>query len=460
MSEHQPQRQILSISQLNRRSRQLLETHLSLLWVRGEVSNLARPGSGHWYFTLKDRDAQVRCAMFRNRNSLVRTPPRDGEQVVVRGRVSLYEKRGDYQLIVEHMEANGAGALQQQFEALKNRLAAEGLFDPEAKRPLPPYPGRIGIITSPTGAAVRDILHVLERRCPWIPVSLYPCTVQGEGAAASITAAIDMANEDDSCDVLILARGGGSLEDLWSFNDEAVARAVYNSRLPIACGVGHETDFTIADFVADVRAPTPSAAAEIATPDGRELSALLSYYQTRLARHLKSAIDHRHQKLDWLRRRLRNPAERLRQHSQHLDHLDIRLGRAMAGTLADKTGALRQLSARLMAANPRHRLRQRQEQVLHLKTRLEAEMTRQLQLRNDRLRHQVATLNAVSPLATLNRGYAIARDARGMIIRSIAGPTAGDNLQVLLADGHLECTVEGAEPWGEDSPFALDPSAK
>src|SRR5690625_2927780 len=256
-------RDVLSVSQLNRRSKQILETHLPLVWVEGEVSNLSRPSSGHWYFTLKDDQAQVRCAMFRNRNQLVRFNPAQGQQLLLRARVSLYEGRGDYQLIVEHMEEAGFGALQRAFEELKTRLSQEGLFASERKRPLPTLPKHIGVITSPTGAAIRDILSVLKRRFPAVPVTVLPVPVQGKEAAPAIVSALDLANRSELFDVLILARGGGSLEDLWPFNEEAVARAIYASRTPVVSAVGHEVDFSIADFVADVRAPTPSAAAEL-----------------------------------------------------------------------------------------------------------------------------------------------------------------------------------------------------
>ena len=269
-----PQRQILSVSQLNRQTRQLLETHLPLIWVEGELSNFACPASGHWYFSLKDEQAQVRCAMFRNRNSRVRLPsggrPGNGLQVLVRCRVSLYEGRGEFQLIVEHMEEAGLGALQRRFEQLKNKLDSEGLFTTEHKQPLPALPRRIGVITSPTGAAIQDILQVLQRRFAAIPVTIYPTAVQGQEAIAGLTHAIEQANDHGSCDVLIVGRGGGSMEDLWAFNEESVARAIFASDIPIISAVGHEVDFTIADFVADQRAPTPSAAAELLSPDSRD----------------------------------------------------------------------------------------------------------------------------------------------------------------------------------------------
>ena len=283
-------RTVLSVTALNRRARQLLETHLPLIWVEGELSNLSCPASGHWYFTLKDEHAQVRAAMFRNRNQRIGRPPEPGQQVLVRGRISLYEQRGDYQLIVEHLELAGHGLLQKRFEEIRERLAAEGLFAAERKRPLPALPGCLGVITTPSGAAIHDILRVLRRRFPALPVYLYPAQVQGKAAPGDLVAAIELANRHDACDVLILARGGGSLEDLWSFNEERVARAIAASRIPIVCGVGHETDVTIADFAADLRAPTPSAAAELASPDSTELISGVLALQARLRRAMVACL--------------------------------------------------------------------------------------------------------------------------------------------------------------------------
>ncbi len=275
-----PSREVFSISRLNREARALLERGLGSVWLEGEISNLSRPGSGHWYFSLKDAAAQVRCAMFRQRNLLVRFPVKDGAQVLARGRVSLYEARGEFQVVIEHLEEAGEGALRRRFEELKQKLQAEGLFDSQHKQPLPALPRRIGVITSPTGAAVRDILHVLRRRFPAIPVLVYPVAVQGEAAPREIVQALGLASARRDCDVLIVARGGGSLEDLWAFNDEAVARAIFACPIPVVSGVGHEVDFTIADFVADERAPTPSAAAERVVPDRAEwLRSLAATYR-------------------------------------------------------------------------------------------------------------------------------------------------------------------------------------
>lgn len=437
-----PERQILSISQLNRRARLLLETHLPLLWIRGEVSNFARPGSGHWYLTLKDSDAQIRCAMFRNRNQLVRMAPKDGDQVLVRGRVGLYEARGDYQLIIEHMEADGAGLLQQQFEALKLKLQQEGLFDEAGKRTLPPYPSRIGIITSPTGAALRDILHVTSRRCPWVEINIYPTAVQGKEASGEIVKAITLANAHDQCDLLILARGGGSIEDLWAFNEEAVARAIHNSHIPILSAVGHETDFTIADFVADIRAPTPSAAAEIATPDRQAIAELVARYSLTLKRRIAHLISQQRQNLRNLSKRLRSPGDKLREQNQHLDHLEIRLLHSWNRLLNTRIHRFEQLRRRLAGADPHRQLQILENKNRDLGFRLQRALSSHLASQRQQLQGLAATLNAVSPLNTLERGYAIARDGNGCVVRSVDQIARGDAIDILLRDGAIGCVIE------------------
>jgi exodeoxyribonuclease VII large subunit len=442
MTDLLPDRQILTITQLNRRVRQLLETHLALIWVQGEISNLARPASGHWYFTLKDRDAQIRCAMFRNRNSLTGFVPKEGEQVVVRGRVSLYENRGDYQLIAEHMEPDGVGRLQQQFEQLKHRLGAEGLFDPDHKRELPSFPSAIGVVTSPSGAAIRDIIHVLQRRAPWIPVRIYPTAVQGKQSAADVARAIAFANEDNQCDMLIVGRGGGSLEDLWGFNEEIVARAIFDSAIPVVSAVGHETDFTIADFVADLRAPTPSAAAELASPDGAALALALDQRQSMLQRHIRQQLVRDRRQLDNLRQRLRNPADRLRDQMQHLDHLDIRLARAMHARLGQARQQQQALIYRFNALHPGQRLADWRTRLTDLADRGQLALERSLNGHRAQLSALAATLNAVSPLATVERGYGIVRNPQGRVVRSISETASGQHIDVMLRDGRLLCTVD------------------
>ena len=345
-------RDVYSVARLNREARMLLESGLGMIWVQAEVSNFSRPASGHWYFSLKDRDAQLRCAMFRQRNVLARFTPREGQLVLARGRVSLYEPRGDYQLLVEHLEDAGAGALQRAFEELSARLAAEGLFALERKRPLPAAPARVGVITSPTGAAIRDILHVLAQRFPAAAVLIYPVPVQGAAAAPAIAAALDLAGERAECEVLILARGGGSLEDLWAFNDERVARAMARCTLPIVAGIGHETDVTIADFVADVRAPTPTAAAQLVVPDRRvwlqRLALLAQRFGSAMRRKLADdavQLRSRHERLQRA-----HPGARLAQHVQRLDEFELRLRRALDAQLRAAHTSLQPLSGRINAA--------------------------------------------------------------------------------------------------------------
>jgi len=435
------QPQILSVSQLNRRVRQLLETHLSLLWVEGELTNLARPSSGHWYFTLKDGEAQVRCAMFRRRSQPTPFTPENGQQVLVRCRVGLYENRGDYQLIVEHMEPSGHGVLQRQFELLKARLAAEGLFAAEHKRPLPAFPRQIGVITSPTGAAIRDILHVLERRFPAIAVLIFPTAVQGADAAGQIIAALAMANRRRDCDLLILSRGGGSLEDLAPFNDEGVARAIAASVIPVISGVGHETDTTIADFVADVRAPTPSAAAELATPDRAELLATLAGYESRLLHLIRQHLHARDQQLESLNKRLRHPGEILARQTQHLDHMEIRLCRAMNARLHALHRQVDEIAARQAQLHPQRRLELFAQTLEFLRDRAALGMQHIIERRHQDLAKAASLLQVVSPFNTLARGYAIVQDRHRHVVSSIAKLRVGESVSVTVNDGSFDCSI-------------------
>ncbi|MBL4783250.1 MAG: exodeoxyribonuclease VII large subunit [Porticoccaceae bacterium] len=447
-----PEKQIFSVSQLNRRARQLLETHLSLLWVDGEVSNLSRPASGHWYFTLKDDKAQIRCAMFRNRNRAVNFKLENGQQILVRGRVGLYENRGDYQLIAEHIEPAGLGELQRRFERLKDKLAEQGLFAPERKRELPLFPQHLGIITSPTGAALRDILHVLQRRFPLLPVTIYPCAVQGNSSVGEIVGALKQANQQGECDLLIVARGGGSIEDLWSFNEEAVALAMAASKIPLICGVGHETDTTIADFVADARAPTPSAAAELASPDGDDLLQNLQAYDSWFQQRAKSTLFNAAQQLSTLRKRLRHPSDIINTHSQHLDHLEIRLHKAMEGCVQKLQSRLQQAKIRHQAQTPQLRLSKLALQVGFLEERLHAAMEKTLAERRQGMSSAIALLQAVSPLNTLERGYAIVQNKRGQVISHIANTRKHDQVAVTLSDGVLQCVIDDVLAGVEQTP--------
>ncbi len=444
-------RQVLSVSDLNRHSRELLEAAFPSVWVEGEISNFSAPGSGHWYFTLKDSDAQVRCAMFRNRNLRARLRPAHGDRVLVRGSVSLYAARGDYQLIVEELEAAGAGALQRALELLRQRLAAEGLFAPERKRALPPFPAHLGVITSATGAALHDILTVLRRRYPPLRVSVFPVPVQGEGAGTQIAAAIASANRvapalDPPLDVLLVGRGGGSLEDLWAFNEEIVARAIHASALPVVSAVGHETDFTIADLVADVRAPTPSAAAELLTPDRDALLRSLAASRTRLAQLLARELSARRQRLQWLARRLRHPGARLREQAQRLDDLELRLRAGMRHRLQLAESRLAHARTGLGAHSPARRLEEQRRVIAQLDKRLATAMRQALAAREKRLAALAHLLDSVSPLSTLARGYAIVSDAEGRVLRAATDTTPGARVQARLGSGSLDCTVEAVLP--------------
>lgn len=436
------ERPIFSVSQLNRRAKQLLETHLPLIWVEGEISNFARPSSGHWYFTLKDDQAQVRCAMFRGRNQQVRFNPQQGQQVLLRARVSLYENRGDYQLIAEHMEEAGAGALQRAFEALKHKLAQEGLFDPSRKRPIPALPRHIGVITSASGAAVRDILTVLQRRFPSIPVTLVPVPVQGKEAAPAIVEALSLANRSGLFDVLILGRGGGSMEDLWPFNEEVVARAIAASDLPVISAVGHEVDITIADFVADLRAPTPSAAAELVVPDASEWLVRFRGYEQRLTQLTRRRLQAEQHHLQHLSKRLRHPGERLQQQSQRLDSLELRLRRVMQQRLGQARQRLDNLAARQKAQRPEPQLRQWQTRIEQLRQRLNRQVQQTLKQQRQQLSEAGRLLHGVSPLNTLERGYAIVHNDAGEVIRDAAQVKPGERIRTRVAAGEILSRVE------------------
>lgn len=438
---------VFSVSELNASVRELLEHSFGLLWVEGEVSNLARPRSGHMYFSLKDGDAQVRCALFRGKARLMRTPLADGDLVRVRARVSLYAARGDYQLIVEHVEAAGDGALRRAYEQLKARLDAEGLFAVERKRALPAAPARIGVITSPTGAAIRDVLSVVARRFPLGAVRIYPVPVQGDTAPAAIVKALNTASARADCDVLLLVRGGGSLEDLWSFNDEGVARAIVACRVPVVAGVGHEVDVTIADFAADMRAATPSAAAELVCPDLGARAAALPQLSRRLEQRMGARLTLAAQRLHQLETRLarQHPRRRLEAPMQRLDLAELRLQRAVGAHVARQRERLRVLTRRLEQASPRRRLAHARTQRDVLEHRLAAAIAARLQAADSQLRNASRALNAVSPLQTLERGYAIARDHHQQIVRSVDTLRIGDRLSIDLARGRAHCEVRSLE---------------
>ena len=448
-SEVNFQRDIYSVSRLNSEVRSVLEGSFPLLWVEGEISNLARPASGHIYFTLKDPQAQVRCAMFRMKRQLLRFQPENGLKVLIRARVGLYEGRGEFQLVAEHMEPAGEGNLQQAFDALKLKLQQEGLFDSTHKKPLPLLPKRIGIITSPSGAAVRDVLSVLQRRLPAVPVLIYPVVVQGEEAPRSILNALRLAEQRQDCDLLILTRGGGSLEDLMAFNDEAVARSIHALTIPLISAVGHEVDFTIADFVADRRAPTPSVAAELATPDKQEILDRLNSLQRRISlgtlRHLAS----NRQTLQALGKRLErmHPDMRLQQRQQYLDELAMRLLRSIRSQMEQGEGRTGLLASRLHAVIPTHRINQQRELFNGLKRRLLLAVDSRLRIKRQGLGLAIGKLDTLSPLATLHRGYSITRLLpERNVLRDTSQAKTGDKLETRVSNGTVISTVETTVP--------------
>lgn len=434
-------REIFSVSKLNQVARLLLEGHFPLIWVEGEISNLARPTSGHIYFSLKDDNASVRCAMFRSRNQHINFKIENGQQVLARAKVSLYEGRGDFQLIVEHMEEAGDGALRRAYELLKKKLSAEGLFDEANKKSIPSMPTCLGIVTSATGAAIHDILTVLKRRFP-VPVIIYPTEVQGKQSAPSIVQAIELANQDKRCDVLILGRGGGSLEDLWGFNEESVARAIAASEIPIISAVGHEVDFTIADFVADLRAPTPSAAAEHASPDKLQLLQTFSDLQTRAINAMTSLLQQFEMQLMHLSKRLQHPAMRLQQYAQRYDFLERQCHAAIKQILQIKSARLADLTHRLAASSPKVQCDHYQERCQHLSHRLHLAIHQLLERKKQKLEANMKNLHVISPLATLDRGYAIVSDAQNHIVQSVESIKTGDTITARVAQGQLLCDVK------------------
>lgn len=443
-----PTANIFTVSRLNTTVRQLLENEMGLVWLSAEISNFTQPASGHWYFTLKDDGAQVRCAMFRNSNRRVSFRPQHGQQVLVRASITLYEPRGDYQLIIESMHPAGEGLLQQQFEQLKARLAAEGLFDQQFKQPLPEPARQVGVITSATGAALHDVLRVLHRRDPSLPVVIYPTAVQGVDAPAAIVRAIELANQRDECDVLIVGRGGGSLEDLWSFNDERVARAIFASRLPIVSAVGHETDVTIADFVADLRAPTPSAAAELVSRNQIELLRRLQSQQQRMEMAMDYYVAQQQRRFTRLQHRLQqqHPQLRLARQQTTLIQLQRRLQEAADQRLRLAHRQQDRLLQRLQSQQPQGRILRAQQQLQQWHYRLQQGMEKQLNHSRQRFGTLAAQLEGVSPLATLARGFSVTTDAQGQVVKKTRQLHAGDLLRTRLDDGWVESQVTALQP--------------
>lgn len=436
--------EIYTVSRLNNEVKCMLEDTFPLVWVEGEISNFAAPASGHWYFSLKDSAAQVRCAMFRGNQRKLNFTPKDGLHVLIRARVSLYSNRGEYQLIAEHMEERGEGKLRRAFEALKKKLETAGLFDPAHKKPLPVFPKQIGVITSPTGAAIRDILTVLKRRYPCVPIIIYPTLVQGATAAPTIVNAIQTANRRHECDVLIVARGGGSLEDLWPFNEEIVAEAIYKSQIPIISGVGHEVDFTIADFVADKRAATPSAAAEIATPDRAELLQVLARNKQQIRQKMQNKLAASKQHLYWMQKHLaqQHPKRRLTEKMQQLDLCELTLIQLQSRLLDKLQTRCKDADAKLHRQTPVHQINNLQNQMSLYQQLLSNLITTQVNKRQTTLANAAAKLDALSPLATLKRGYAIATTRDQIVLRNANDVKAGDGICVQLMVGSVKCRVE------------------
>ena len=433
---------IYSISQLNAAARALLENHFVNVWVEGEISNFIAAQSGHWYFSLKDAAAQIRCAMFKGQQRKVDFTPKDGHHVLIKARISLYEARGEYQLIAEAMEERGEGKLRREFEKLKIKLFKAGLFAAEHKQALPLYPKRIGIITSPTGAAVRDILHVLKRRFACCPVIIYPALVQGQQAAASIVNALKLANQHQQCDVLIVARGGGSLEDLWPFNEEAVAQAVFASSIPIISGVGHETDITITDYVADVRAPTPSAAAELVTNNCSNLMQLLQQLTQQLNQALVNKLQQLQLQLGSQDRQLQqlHPKRLIKLQTQQLEFAERSLIRLQLQKLSSLQQQLEVLRTRLLASNLPKKIINYSQQLQHAHEILSKTMTHVIHQKHYTLSEVAGKIDSLSPLATLKRGFAIACH-HGKVLHSVKSVNAQDVIDVQMSDGSLNCKV-------------------
>ncbi len=426
----------------------LLEQEMGQVWISGEISNFSQPSSGHWYFTLKDDTAQVRCAMFRNSNRRVTFRPQHGQQILVRANITLYEPRGDYQIIVESMQPAGEGLLQQQYEQLRQRLTAEGLFEQQYKKPLPSPARQVGVITSKSGAALHDILHVLKRRDPSLPVIIYPTAVQGADAPGQIVRAIELANLRNECDVLIVGRGGGSLEDLWSFNDERVARAIFASKIPVVSAVGHETDVTIADFVGDVRAPTPSAAAEIVSRNQAELLRQIQAQQVRMEMAMDYYLAQRTQRFTRLQHRLQqqHPQLRLARQQTTLERLQQRLTVNMDARLRRSAQQQQRLLQRLNQHQPQARIHRAQTRIQQLEYRLSQTVTARLNTTRQRFGTAIAQLEAVSPLATLARGYSVTTQAGGKVLKKTKQVKSGDTLTTRLEDGWVESQVTGITP--------------
>ncbi len=436
---------VLSVSDFTRNVKSVLEYNFPGVWVSGEISNLARPRSGHWYFTLKDDRSQVRCAMFRQNNQRLTFAPTEGMQVLVKARVSLYEARGDFQLIVDTMEDAGIGALQRAYEQLKQKLQEQGLFDPQHKKELPEVPRCVGIITSPTGAALHDILNVLKRRFPALPVIIYPTQVQGADAPEQLCQAVELAQEHDQCDVLIIGRGGGSLEDLWAFNDEKLAVTIYNCPVPVISSVGHEVDFTICDFVADVRAATPSAAAELVSPDREEWFNWLTAIEKQLGAQINRTLLALQQQLQWQYKQLKHPGRYLDDVTQRIDELSARMEQHLKLQLQSRQEKTRTLEARLQQHSPEHQLKLQQTRLNYLQQRLQQNQRSYLEQLQQKIASLALGMDAFSPLATLGRGYSLVKSEQNELVKSARQLTRGQQVNVLFSESQALMTVDKVE---------------
>jgi len=434
-------RKVFNVSELNRRCKQTLESAFSTVWLEGEVSNFAAPASGHWYFSLKDQKAQVRCAMFRGKNQSCKIIPEEGMSILVRAKVSLFEPRGEFQLIVEYLEIAGTGELLRQYEELKNKLATEGLFDPDRKNPITSFNRRIGVITSATGAAIHDVISVIRRRYPLQELVIYPCLVQGEKAAQQIIRQINTANQRQEVDLLLLVRGGGSLEDLWCFNDESLARTIFASHLPIVSGIGHEVDFTIADFVADLRAPTPSAAAEKTTPDQGELLQKLDALRFRQVQAIEGKILTHNQQLDWLMSRLHSPESIINSRLQQLHLLQHRMKSAVDNRRSILANRFNNIRLRLSQTDPNLKIQNAKQRRLLLKQRLQQALKSNMADKAHQFREMAIRLNSLSPLTILGRGYSVTTDEAGNLVTDSANVSVGDNIISRLAEGEIHSQV-------------------
>jgi len=441
-----PFRYILTVSELTREIKDILEMQFADILVEGEISNFKVPPSGHIYFTLKDDFSQIRVVLFKNQARSLRFSPEDGLHVICRGRVSLYEKRGEYQLILEEMEPKGIGALQLAFLQLKERLEREGFFDPSRKRPIPMIPQKIGIITSPTGAVIRDMLKIIERRFENVHLTLYPVRVQGEGAASEIAKGIEYFNQQKEVDVIIVARGGGSLEDLWAFNEEEVARAIFYSQIPIVSAVGHETDYTISDFVADVRAPTPSAAAELVVKDKRDVKNTLQFLEVRLGSEVLQILQEGRTQLSHLNQRLKDPRKRIEEDFLRVDDLSNRFLFLTSWIVKTKREKYLHLNEGLFFRNPNQKVKHLRQSILEVKRRLLQNIKHSIEIWRQKLEGRMGQLDSLSPLSILQRGYSITRKIPSLeILRDSTQVKERDRVEVRLFRGRLVCDVEKSE---------------